>query len=159
MAGLKWTQIELDKIQAALKEGMSYIEIAQMVLPGRSVHSIRQKVDARHYHKGHSMYNPSHGALKKNYRGSDADIIIGGHTHQSAYTLTKNPQTQRIGHSITVGSYKLYDDYARSGDFEDTHISPSVLCVIDPSANAEGRITVFHDIRQGVRVLNALRGG
>jgi hypothetical protein len=118
----------------------------------------RFKIDARHDHPGRSMYNPAHGQLKKNYRGSDADIIIGAHIHTSGYTMVRNGVTGKIGHAVRVGAYKRYDDFSDSKGFEDGAISPSVMCVCDPRAGGEGRITVFHDPEQGAKYLKALRG-
>ena len=114
-------------------------------------------VDARHTHKGHSMYNPGHAQLKKNYRGSQADIIIGAHTHTSAYTQIKNGITGKIGHAIRVGAYKKVDEYADQHDFEDGAISPSVVAVIDPSADEVGKVTIFHNPHHAVTFLRALR--
>jgi UDP-2,3-diacylglucosamine pyrophosphatase LpxH len=67
-------------------------------------------MDVRHTHRGNSMYNASHGQLKKSFRGSDADIIIGGHTHSSAYTMVKNGVTGKISHCVRIGAFKRYDD-------------------------------------------------
>ena len=104
------------------------------------------------------MYNPAHGQLKRNYRGSNADVIIGGHTHQSAYTMTKNGVTGQIGHSVRVGAYKKADEYADMLGLDDACISPSVLLVCDPAAQPSGFVHVFHDIDAGVQFLNAIRG-
>jgi len=114
-------------------------------------------VDARHDHKGRSMYNPSHGQLKRNHRGSQADVIIGGHTHSSAYTLLKNGVTGHIGHAIRVSSYKRFDEFADQMGFDDESISPSVVCVVDPKAPPESFVTVMHDIRAGADYLGFLR--
>lgn len=114
-------------------------------------------VDARHTHKGNSMYNPAHAQLKRNHRGSDADIIVAGHTHQSAYTMLKNGVTGKIGHAIRVGAYKKADEYADMLGLDDECISPSVLCIVNPDANDEGIVNVFHDIDTGLVFLDALR--
>lgn len=114
-------------------------------------------VDARHNHPGNSMYNPAHGQLKKSYRGSDANLIIGAHIHNSAYTQVKNPETGVIGHAVRVAAYKRFDEYADANGFADSAISPSVLVVVDPEASPEGFVTVFADVDQGVRFLRALR--
>jgi hypothetical protein len=115
-------------------------------------------IDARHDHPGRSMYNPSHGQVKRNYRGSDADIIVGGHIHQSAYTLVRNGETGKLGHCIRVSSFKVVDEYADKLGLPDEAISPAVLAVIDPGAGDLGRVTVFQDPEQGLRLLSALRG-
>ena len=114
-------------------------------------------IDARHTHRGNSMYNPSHGQLKQNYRGSQADIIIGAHTHVSAYTMVRNGVSGKLGHAIRVGAYKRCDEYADAGGFSEDYISPSVMAVVDPERDDVGRIHIFHDLDQGAVFLEALR--
>lgn len=117
-------------------------------------------IDARHNHKGHSMYHSTHGPLKKAYRGSPADIIIAAHTHTSGYLVSKNGQTSKIAHCIRVGAYKQHDDFAEQLDFDEEQISPSVLAVVDPQCGTEeGFVHIFHDIEQGGKFLDALRAG
>jgi hypothetical protein len=114
--------------------------------------------DIRHYHKGHSMYNPSHGPLKKNFRGSKADVTIGGHIHSSGFTLTRNGYSGVLGRSITLASYKKYDDYADAGDFEASYISPSVMVVVNTMAESDiEKVNIFHSIDDGLIYLQALR--
>lgn len=111
------------------------------------------KVDAKHNHRGSSMYNPAHAQLMKAFRGSDCDIVVGGHHHKSGYSVLKNPETQKITHAISVGSYKRFDPFAHEKDMPDLTISPSVLCVVDASRPEEGRVTVFHDVELGADFL------
>jgi hypothetical protein len=133
--------------------GVTYASHGAMV----SVESYGQPIvmDVRHTHRGNSMYNPSHGQLKKSFRGSDADIIIGGHTHSSAYTMVKNGVTGRISHCVRIGAFKRYDDYADSQGFEDENISPVVLAVCCP--DSEHKVLMDHDIDRGLKILKALR--
>ena len=115
-------------------------------------------IDARHTHRGNSMYNPSHGQLKRNYRGSPCDIIIGGHTHQSAYTMVRNGISGKLGHAIRVGAYKKFDEYADANGFDEDWISPSVMAVIDPKAKSDvEKIHVFHSFEAGIKYLDVLR--
>lgn len=115
-------------------------------------------VDARHDHKGRSMYNPAHGQLSQNYRGSNADIIIGGHTHQSAYTLMRNGVTGQVSHCLRVSAFKRFDDYADQLGLPDQALSPIVLAVIDPAREGVGMVMVHHDLDRGLAELEALRG-
>ena len=117
----------------------------------------RTRIDARHTHKGNSMYNPSHAQLKKNFRGSDCDVIIGAHIHSSAYTMVKNGVTGKIGHCVRVGTYKRYDEFPDMLGLEDECISPSVMAVIDPRRQDTGKVTMFHDSGQGAEYLTFLR--
>lgn len=116
-------------------------------------------LDARHDHPGRSMYNPAHGQVKRSYRGSQADILIGGHLHVSGYTIAKNEVTGQIGHCARVGAFKRYDDYADANGYGDGHISPVVCFVCVPDASPEGRVVAFHDLEQGLFFLKALQNG
>lgn len=111
------------------------------------------KIDARHSHRGSSLYNPAHAQLMKAFRGSDCDIVVGGHYHKSGYSFCKNPETGKMTHAISVGAYKRFDEFAYERDFPDLTISPSVLCVVDTSRPEEGRISVFHDVDEGAEYL------
>lgn len=114
-------------------------------------------IDARHTHRGHSMYNPAHAQLKRNYRGSKAHLIVGAHVHTSAYTMVRNGVTGHIGHALRVGTYKLADEYADTNGFDQDSIGPSVMAVICPDADDTGYVTVFHDLAQGAVFLEAMR--
>lgn len=114
-------------------------------------------LDARHDHPGRSMYNPSHAQLRKTFRGSNADIVIAGHTHQGAYTQIKNGETGKIGHCVRVGSFKSVDEYADRLGLMDGCISPAVLCVVNPKAEPESMVTVFQDPKAGAQYLGFLR--
>jgi len=116
------------------------------------------KMDIRHTHRGNSQYNPSFGQAKQSFRGSDCDIIIGAHTHSSAYTLLRNGVTGKVSHAVRVGAYKRWDDYADQSGFDADSIGPAWLAVCDPSRGDEGKVQGFWDIEQGVEYLSWLRG-
>ena len=120
--------------------------------------SPKRDIDARHTHAGHSMYNASHGQLKQNFKGSDADIIIGGHLHVNAETVAKNGVTQKTAYCARVSAFKKYDEYADANNFEDQAISPVVVFVIDPAHPGIFGIHRFFTIEQGYRYLVMLRG-
>lgn len=118
------------------------------------------KVDARHDHKGRSQFNPSHAQLSQNYRGSDCDIIVAGHTHVSAYTLAKNGTSGRKAHCLRIGSYKTYDDFADSKHFAHDTLGPCAFVTVDTrkqDCDGADRIHVWHDIQDGINYLNLLR--
>lgn len=115
------------------------------------------KVDARHDHRGRSQYNPSFGQAKQSYRGNDADVIIGGHTHQGAYTLLRNGVTRKLNHCIRLGSYKRWDDYADANHFDADDVGPACLVVCDPSRDDVGFVQVYWDIEAGAEALRRLR--
>lgn len=114
-------------------------------------------VFARHGWPGRSQWNAGHGTQKAAQMGVGDDILLGGHTHVSAYGLIKQPHGEKISHCIQVASFKVHDQYARDLGLRDQHISSSVLCILDPRAGANGRISVFHDVEKGVEILNVMR--
>lgn len=108
-------------------------------------------INARHDFGGNSQWNPAHGPMKAAQLGVRDDILVCGHKHKSGYSILTAPGEDRLIHCLQVGSYKIFDRYAKEKGFRDQHISPSVLTVIDPeSSNATGYVTVFHDIELGV---------
>lgn len=115
------------------------------------------KIDARHTHRGNSMYNPSHGQLKQSYRGTDCDIVVGAHTHTSAHTVLRNGVTGKVTHAVRVGAFKKWDDYADAGGFDADSIGPLWMALCDPGADDLARITGFWDLDTGVEVLGLLR--
>jgi calcineurin-like phosphoesterase family protein len=121
--------------------------------------SAKRIIDARHTHAGNSMYNASHGQLKQNFKGSNADIIIGGHLHVSAETIVKNGVTQKTAYCCRVSAFKKYDEYADMNGFEDQAISPVLAFVIDPAHPGIFGIHRFFTIEQGYRYLTMLREG
>lgn len=114
-------------------------------------------IHARHSWQGRSMWNPGHGTQRAAQMGARDDVLLGGHTHVSAYGMVKQQGEDLVTHCIQVASYKIHDQYARDLGLRDGHISPAVLLVIDPRATGPGRVLVFHDLEQGARVLTALR--
>lgn len=118
----------------------------------------RLVVDARHDHPGRSMWNPAHAQLRRNAMGSPADIIVAGHTHQSATVTRKSPMSGKLAHCIRVCAFKRFDEYADSKHLPDEAISPIVLAVVDPFAkSAAGVVKVHEDLERGLVELDALR--
>jgi hypothetical protein len=149
----KWS----DKAEMLCRElGVAYVSHGSTfkVHAGDSV----LKIDARHTHRGHSQYNPAHAQAKQNYRGSDAHIIVGAHTHVSAYTVLRNGVSGHMGHAIRVGSYKEADEYADANGFHEDTIAPSCMAVVDPREEGEvGFVQVFWDLQRGADYLTYLR--
>lgn len=117
------------------------------------------RVDARHTHRGNSQYNPAFAQGKQNYRGSRSNIIIGAHTHTSAYTVLKNGVSGNLSHCVRVGAYKMYDEYADAHGFSPDCIGPFWMAVVDPSRDGQdpGFIVPFWDAKQGCDYLTRLR--
>jgi hypothetical protein len=113
----------------------SEVRIALKFPKGRDV-----RVNARHDFKGHSLYNPAHGAMKSLLQGVRDHIAVCGHKHTSGYGVLKDPDTGMVGHAIQVAAYKIIDRYAREGGFRDQHISPCAVTVINPLATHEANV-------------------
>jgi UDP-2,3-diacylglucosamine pyrophosphatase LpxH len=138
-------------INALYQSSEARLELSQ---PGTKA-TIR--INARHDFSGHSQWNPAHGVMKAAQMGVKDHIMICGHKHTSGYSPIKCPDDDMITHCIQVGSYKVFDRYGREKGFRDQHISPAVLTVIDTTRPANGIVTVFHDIEEGVDFLKFKR--
>ncbi len=115
-------------------------------------------MNARHDWPGMSQFNPAFGQGKAAYQGMSDHIIVSGHRHQGGYMTYYNAHTGRLSHCCQVGSYKMLDDYADQRGFPRNNYSPSVLTIIDPTAEAETeRVLVFQSVELGARVLTAMR--
>ena len=118
------------------------------------------RLNARHDWPGGSQFNPAFGQGKAAFMGLGDHIVMSGHRHNSGYMTYFNPHNGVLSHCVQVGSYKISDDFARERGFLRNNLTPSVLTIIDPAASSEAeRVLVFPSVRQGVKVLNALRSG
>lgn len=115
------------------------------------------RINARHDYKGTSQWNPAHGSMKASQMGFHDHILVNGHKHKSGYGLIKDPSNGTISHCIQIGSYKMYDQYAKDSGFPDQHISAAVVTIIDPDADEVGFVTVFHDVESSVDYLKFKR--
>jgi hypothetical protein len=117
------------------------------------------RINARHDFAGHSQWNPAHGLMKAAMMGTRDHIFVAGHRHESAYGVLKCPQTGITMHGIKVGSYKVFDRYARDRGFRDQALGPACLTVIDPLLPDvhPDRVKVYWDPEYGVKQLRQLR--
>jgi len=114
-------------------------------------------VNSRHKWRGSSIWNPAHGISRHAQLGNDYDIIVGGHTHVSAYTQVLGARRRQLSHCVQLASYKKLDGYARSEGFKEHNISPSMCFVIDPSAVlSEDKIVCTYSIEKGLALHKAL---
>lgn len=114
-------------------------------------------INARHDFRGSSQWNTAHPVMKAAMLGIRDDVFVCGHKHLCGYGVNKSPDDGRISHCIQIGSYKVYDRYAREKGFKDQHISPCAVTVIDPEAPLINRVQVFWDARAGADYLTYLR--
>ena len=116
-------------------------------------------INARHDFSGGSMWNPTHGPMKAAQMGIRDDLFTCGHKHKSGYGVLKDPSTERTIHTVQVGSYKLYDRYAKDKGFRDQSLGPACMTVIDPLLDAghPDRCKLFWDPHRGAQYVRFLR--
>jgi hypothetical protein len=114
-------------------------------------------VNAHHNWPGNSQWNPAHGQMKAAQMGFADHIVISGHKHSCGYGVVKNPATGLISHCIQLGSYKIYDRFAKEMGFKDQHISPCAVTIIDPSASEAGQVQMFWEPEEAAEYLTFKR--
>jgi hypothetical protein len=116
------------------------------------------RINARHSWPGRSQWNPAHGEAKSAMMGAKDHIILGGHTHTCGYNVVFDETTDILSHCIQVGSYKVYDDFAKQCGFRNGNFSPAVVTIIDPHAKNEiGKVQVMWDVEQAADYLTWMR--
>jgi len=112
-------------------------------------------IDCRHSHRGNSQYDAAFGAKKQMYRGNPADIIVSGHIHTSASGIISNGVAGVIGHTVRVGSFKKYDDYADANHFDHDDIGPAAFFVVRPYKDQPAKVSTFWDEESAMLMLDA----
>lgn len=116
------------------------------------------RVHAAHDFPGSSIYNPLHGPTKAARFGGQADLYVCGHKHNPAYSWMPT-ENGRCPVLVRARGYKWHDSHAVTNGFPQYPMGAAMLTIIDPTASDAGRVSVFPDVAQGVKVLKALRGG
>lgn len=116
------------------------------------------RINARHDFKGHSQYNPTHGARKEQlWRGDKDHVYVQGHRHHDGASMI--PQSNGdISWSFMVSGYKVIDDYADAHGFTPSQANPSVTLVLNPKAKVKADIVKpFWDAQEGADYLTFIR--
>lgn len=118
-------------------------------------------INARHDFSGSSMWNPAHGVMKAAQLGVRDELATCGHKHVSGYGILKDPATGNACHALQVGSFKVFDRFAKDKGFRDQHLGPCAVTVIDPMMPRTNpdRCKVFFDVDSGVDYLKFKRRG
>ena len=92
------------------------------------------RIHARHHFKGHSSFNPTHGARRAQlWEGNKDHVYVQGHLHSDAASMI--PQSDgTCSWSFMVSGYKVIDDYAIAGGFTEQRANPSVTIIVNPNA-------------------------
>lgn len=115
-------------------------------------------VNCRHNFTGKSIYNAAHGIARAAIFGWRDDVLIAGHTHQSAYNVIKDPMTGRVSHAVRVASYKAIDDYAKQAGFPDENVFECPVILIDPDEpDPRHRVSIEFNPTRAARTLSMLR--
>lgn len=116
------------------------------------------RVNAAHDFKGRSIYSTTHGPLREAIWHQDgAHVLAAGHIHYGGLQQVEIPG----GHNpwlVRVRGYKNFDSHALVNGFHEGSRFRSVVVIIDPTAPAAERVSVFGSVRQGAAVLRAMRG-
>ncbi len=140
----------------------SNIEIAHFRYDGLRICLVfpngkRVRINARHDFKGSSIHNAAHGLMSAAKKRSD-HIFTCGHRHHSGHGVVKT-QTGVIAHCHRVCSYKVIDDHAHRGGYDDEWISPCPVTIIDPQYEDDDPrlITSILDPEMAADVLTGMR--
>lgn len=85
------------------------------------VHGNILKMKCRHSFKGHSIYNPTHGAEKDlRFGDSEWDVAVSGHHHVGTLfrEFIHRDEKRCV---VMVGAYKYHDSYGRLMNFPRTY--------------------------------------
>src|SRR6185369_2694849 len=94
-------------------------------------------INARHDFAGSSQWNPAHGVMKAVQLGVRDELSTCGHKHVSGYSVLKDPTAGVISHCLQVGSYKVYDRFAKDKGFRDQSLGPAALTTIRPDLSPQ----------------------
>lgn len=117
-------------------------------------------INARHDFAGSSQWNPAHGVMKAVQLGVRDELSTCGHRHVSGYSVLKDPAAGLVCHCLQVGSYKLYDRFAKDKGFRDQSLGPAALTTIRPDLppTHPDRVKIFWNPHEGADYLKFLRG-
>jgi len=116
------------------------------------------RLNVRHDFKGHSMWNNTHGMMKRAKMRPWGDLLVCGHKHCWGQYY-EEAQPGRCAMSIRVRGYKRDDEYAEAKDFPEDSYGCSLTTVIDMSAHPGDRCKLFHDVELAAEYLEWLRSG
>lgn len=115
------------------------------------------RIDAKHDHKGFSMWNTLHGMQRAAHMKAEAEIYAGGHTHNWALHQEESASRDFTYWLIRSRGYKFMDDYAMLTGHDDQKSGATVLAVVDPYAAGSGYIQCFADLEKGAKYLQYMR--
>lgn len=115
------------------------------------------RINARHDHKGHSMYNKNHGLNKKALFNGWGDLFVAGHRHIWKWDHDEYPDGS-VAACLRVRGYKAVDDYAIRLDCDVQKYGASIATVINPwHEHPFERVKAFQDLEEAADFLGWIR--
>jgi len=128
-----WTAAPYDPVQFIMEQhGVKYRRGAIMLHIGAEDFV---SVALRHKWRGNSMYSAAHGMIRACREGVQADLLIGGHTHQTEtrhYVHQHAAMEGEISQLLQIEAFKRFDDFADVHGFMGPSISPVCNYVCQP---------------------------
>lgn len=149
---------EGDAILGLIADGATYLPTWEARVEFRASGD-RWRVHASHDFKGSSIWNPTHGPLRKAMMaGGLAELYVCGHRHTWAQQCVEIEERGGVAHAVRVRGYKRHDHHAVVNGFAQGSVGAAVLTIFNPLATTPaGRILTFADPIGGAEVLRAMR--
>ena len=139
--------------QAGVSYEMHGMRLSLVQPNGKSV-----RVNARHDFKGHSMWNGTHALTKAaKFAWDKDDIYVCGHRHSAGYANLIMQNGAHVAHAISLGAYKVFDDYADAHGFSPENMPAAVTIINSDARTPAGRVSFFWDVEEGAEYLRYLR--
>ncbi len=121
------------------------------------------RLDARHNHKGTSIYNDLHGQMRHLKFGGGPNIphiVAGGHIHTWAMFQHEDPLKEgHVWWAVRARGYKVIDNHAERLGFSSQAEGMTITAVINPGARTQaGFVHCFADVGEAADYLTFLRG-
>jgi hypothetical protein len=90
----------------------------------------------RHKWRGYSQYNPTHGIEKASMfdKGQRFDVGVGAHIHTAGLSRFFN-NGGKTGLAVLCGTYKVFDEYAKTGGFPAPNNQQAQAIILDDDGN------------------------
>lgn len=149
---------EGEAILGLIADGATYLPSWEARLEFRAGGD-RWRVHCAHDFKGSSIWNPTHGPLRKAMMtGGLAELFVAGHRHTWAQQCVELEERGTVAHAVRVRGYKRHDHHAVVNGFPQGNVGAAVLTIFNPLATSPaGRILTFADPVAGVEVLRIMR--
>lgn len=108
-----------------------------------------------HNFKGHSMWNPLHGNLRKAHFNGEAKVYVCGDKH--IWSCTEIEDQDRPGNIYWLArarGYKYIDGYARDLGYGSQQYGATVTAVVDPNNSGPQQIRLYPCVQEAADFLS-----